>query len=429
VAAGLMAGGAFIQDAPRRVVITGVGVIAANGSEPATFWRTIRDGASAADFLTRFDVANIPSKVGAEVRDFDPEHYMDRKVARRLDRALQFSVAAARQAVRDAGIDFANVDADRCGVAEGTSMSNNEAAWETKDAFLKRGYRAVSVSGVISGAAGAGSGEVAHELGVKGHAVTICSSSASGNDAIGYAFHMVRSEEVDVMIAGGAEAPLIESAWGGLCANRVMTRHCDEPKRAMRPFDKTRDGFVLGEGAGYVILEELSHALGRGAKIYAELVAHGRSCEAYHPLAPHPDGIGYHRAIEKALKMAGIAREEVDYINAHGTATPANDVVETKAIKRFFGEHSRRLSISSTKPITGHLMGGAGALEAVVCALAIDHAVIPPTANLREPDPECDLDYVPLHPRAYPIDVVLNLNSGFGGKNSCMVLRRYPPSR
>jgi len=424
-----MASHAFTQEAPRRVVITGLGMIAANGSEPTSFWQSIRDGASPADILTRFDVSNIPSKVGAEVRDFDPEKYMDRKTARRLDRALQFSISAARQAVTDAGINFADVDADRCGVAEGTSMSNNEAAWETKDAFLKRGYRAVSVSGVISGAAGAGSGEVAHELGVKGHAVTICSSSASGNDAIGYALNMVRSEEVDVMIAGGAEAPLIESAWGGLCANRVMTRHCDDPSRAMRPFDKSRDGFILGEGAGYVILEELSHALGRGAKIYAELAAHGRSCEAYHPLAPHPEGIGYHRAIEKALKMAGIAREEVDYINAHGTATTANDVVETKAIKRFFGDHSRRLSISSTKPVTGHLMGGAGALEAVVCALAIDRAEIPPTANLTDPDPECDLDYVPARARAYPIDVVLNLNSGFGGKNSCMVLRRYSPSR
>jgi 3-oxoacyl-[acyl-carrier-protein] synthase II len=305
-------------------------------------------------------------------------------------------------------------------------MSNNEAAFETQSAFLKRGYRGVSVSGVISGAAGAGSGEVAHELGVRGHAVTICSSSASGNDAIGYALSMVSNEDVDLMIAGGAEAPLIESAWGGLCANHVMTRHTDDPQRAMRPFDKTRDGFVLGEGAGYVVLEELGHALGRGAKIYAELVAHGRSCEAYHPLAPHPEGVGYIRAIEKALKRGGIAPDEVDYINAHGTATPVNDVVETRAIKHFFGKHAVRLSVSSTKPVTGHLMGAAGALETIVCALAIHHATIPMTANLTAPDPECDLDYVARKSRPYPVRIALNLNSGFGGKNACLALRRYP---
>jgi 3-oxoacyl-[acyl-carrier-protein] synthase II len=416
-------------DTQRRVVITGIGIIAANGSNKKAFWESIRDGRSAADFMTRFDVSEIPSKVSAEVRDFQAKDYMDQKASRRLDRALQFSVAAAQLAKKDAGIDFEHMDPDRCGVAEGTSMSNNEAAHATKEAFLTRGYRAVSVAGVISGAAGAGSGEVAHELGVKGHAVTICSSSASGNDAIGYALNMVRGEDVDVMIAGGAEAPIIESAWGGLCANRVMTRNCDNPKTAMRPFDRTRDGFVLGEGAGYVVLEELTHALSRGAHIYAEMVAHGRSCEAFHPLAPHPDGVGYYRAMEKALRQGGIEREEIDYINAHGTATPANDAIETKAIKRFFGEHQYRLSVSSTKPVTGHLMGGAGALETIVCALALHHEVIPMTANLKEPDPECDLDYVAERSRPYPLRVVLNLNSGFGGKNSCMILRRFERAR
>jgi 3-oxoacyl-[acyl-carrier-protein] synthase II len=409
----------------RRVVITGLGVIAPSGSSLDAFWSSVRDGISPARILTRFDVSRIPSKVGVEVEDFEPEDYMDRKTARRLDRCLQFSIAAARLATEDAKVDFRTVDADRCGVAEGTSMSNNESAFSTKEAFLRRGYKGVAISGVICGAAGAGSGEVSHELGVKGHAVTICSSSASGNDAVGYALSMIRSEEVDVMVAGGAEAPLIESAWGGLCASHVMTRHVDEPSLAMRPFDKTRDGFVLGEGAGYLILEELTHALGRGARIYAEVVSHGRSCEAYHPLAPHPDGVGYLRAIEKAMKQGGLAREQVDYINAHGTATVANDVIETRAIKNYFGEHARRLSVSSTKPVTGHLMGAAGALEAVVCALAIARAQIPMTANLNNPDPECDLDYVADKWRPYPLDVVLNLNSGFGGKNSCLILRRF----
>ncbi len=425
MAAGIIAEDHRGDEPRRRVVITGVGVIAANGTNVDTFWESVREGKSAADFLTRFDVSAIPSKVGAEVRDFDPQDYMERKTARRLDRCLQFSVAAARRAMMDAKMDFSTTDPDRCGVAEGTSMSNNEAAFETKDAFLKRGYRAVSVSGIISGAAGAGSGEISHELGIKGHAVTICSSSASGNDAVGYALNMIRNEDVDVMIAGGAEAPLIQSAWGGLCASRVMTRHTDDPKRAMRPFDKARDGFVLGEGAGYVVLEELAHAVGRGAKIYAELVSHGRSCEAYHPLAPHPEGGGYLRAMEKSLKSARISPENVDYINAHGTATTANDAIETKAIKRMFGSYARRIAISSTKPVTGHLMGASGALETVICALAIHHSHIPLTANLTEADPECDLDYVSGSSRPYPIRVALNLNSGFGGKNSCLVLRRY----
>jgi 3-oxoacyl-[acyl-carrier-protein] synthase II len=228
------------------------------------------------------------------------------------------------------------------------------------------------------------------------------------------------------MVAGGAEAPLIESVWGGFCINHVMTRHCDVPSEAMRPFDKTRDGFLLGEGAGFLVLEELTHALSRGAKIYAELIGHGRSCEAYHPLAPHPDGIGYIRAMEKAFRQAGINPTDVDYINAHGTATAANDLVETRAIKKFFGPHAYRLAVSSTKPVTGHLMAGAGALESIVCALALSRSMIPMTMNVHDPAPECDLDYVRERSRPYPIRIALNLNSGFGGKNSCLVLRRYP---
>jgi 3-oxoacyl-[acyl-carrier-protein] synthase II len=278
---------------------------------------------------------------------------------------------------------------------------------------------------MINGAAGGGSGEIAHEIGAKGHAITLSSSSASGNDAMGYALSMIRHEDVDVMVTGGSEAPLIESVWGGFCLNRVMTRFSGTPSEAMRPFDKNRDGFVLGEGAAFVVLEELTHALSRGAKIYAEVLAHGRSCEAYHPLAPHPDGIGYIRAMEKALRVAGIPPEDVDYINAHGTATPANDQAESNGIRTFFGRDAYRIGVSSTKPITGHLMAGAGAVETVVCALAIHHGEMPMTLNHREAGPGCDLDYIPERSRPYPIRVALNLSSGFGGKNSCLVLRRY----
>ena len=350
---------------------------------------------------------------------------MDTKSARRLDRSLQLSVAAARLATDDAGIDFSKVDADRTGVVEGSSLSNNESAWQTKELFLSKGYRAVGMSALINGYAGAGSGEIAQELGVKGHAITCSTTSASGNDAVGYALNMIRSEEVDVMVAGGAEAPLIESVWAIMCLNKAMSRYVDEPTRAMRPFDRTRDGFVLGEGAGYVILEELGHALSRNARIYAEVLAHGRSCEAYHTIAPHPDGIGVRRALEKAIRQAHILPTDIDYINAHATATEANDLAETRGIKAFFGPHAKRLAVTSTKPVTGHCLAAAGALETIVCALALVHQEVPMTLNLQEPGRECDLDYVKGKSRPYPLQCVVNLNSGFGGKHSCLVLAKY----
>ncbi len=413
----------------RRVVITGMGVIAANGLTLEKFWSSVRDGKSAATYLTRFDTTDIPSKVAAQIQDFNPADYMDSKSARRLDRSLQYGVAAARLAADDAKINYSKIDADRSGVIEGTSLSNNVSAYETQDAYLKKGYRGVGVSALINGYSGSGCGEIANELGVKGHAITCSTSSSSGNDAMGYALSMIRHEDVDVMIAGGSEAPFIESVWSIFCLNKVMTRHCDNPATAMRPFDKTRDGFMLGEGSGFVVLEELTHALCRGAKIYAELLAHGRSCEAYHALAPHPEGIGVTRALEKAIRSAGVHPSEVDYINAHGTATAANDVVETRGIKKFFGEFARNVAISSTKPVTGHLMAGAGALETVICALSLYHQEIPMTLNLTDPDPECDLDYVAGKSRPYPVKVAVNLNCGFGGKNSCLVLGRYPPEK
>jgi 3-oxoacyl-[acyl-carrier-protein] synthase II len=417
------------QDQLRRVVITGMGVIAANGQDLDTFWKSIRDGKSAGRFLTRFDCTNIPSKVAAEIMDFDPARYIDPKHAKRLDRSLQYSVSAAHLAAKDAGIDFTKINPDRTGVIEGTSLSNNVSAYETQAAYLKKGYRGVGVSALINGYSGSGCGEIANELGVKGHAITCSTSSSSGNDAMGYALSMIRHEDVDVMIAGGAEAPFIESVWSIFCLNKVMTRHSDDPAGAMRPFDKTRDGFMLGEGAAYVVLEELAHALGRGARIYAEVLSHGRSCEAYHALAQHPDGIGVTRALEKAIGGANIHPSEVDYINAHGTATTSNDVVETRGIQKFFGEYASNIAISSTKPVTGHLMAGAGAIETVICALALCHQEIPMTLNLKDPDEECGLDYVAGKSRPYPLKIAVNLNSGFGGKNSCLVLRRYPPDK
>jgi 3-oxoacyl-[acyl-carrier-protein] synthase II len=413
------------REAPRRVVVTGLGVIAANGQTLDTFWDSIVKGESAGGPLTRFDPGKAPTLVAAEVRHFDPMLYMDAKTARRLDTSHRYGLAAAFLAAKDAKINFAEIDADRVGVVEGTSASSNEMAVKADEGYTAKGYKGVGPFALINGYAGAGSGEIAELLGIKGHAITISSSSASGNDAIGYALTMIHADEADVMIAGGAEAPILPGIWGALCVNRIMTRRNEDPKHAMRPYDKNRDGILLGEGAAYIVMEELTHALSRGARIYCELLGHGRSCEAYHPVAPHPDGIGLKRAMQKGLRAANVDVTQIDYINAHGTATDANDLVETKAIKAIFGSHARQVAVSSTKPVTGHLMGGAGALETIVCALALDREMIPMTANLREAAEDCDLDYVPNQSRPYPVRMAMNINSGFGGKNSCLILKKF----
>ncbi len=413
-------------ESQRRVVVTGLGLIAPNGSDIPTFWESVIAGRSAAGPLTRFPAAGAPVSIACEVRDFAPEKYMEPKNVRRLDRSLQFGIAAAMLATRDSGLDTDSIEPDRIGVVEGTTVANNESAARADEAWRAHGYRGISLSAMINGYSGGGSGEIAIELGIEGHAITLSSGSASGNDVMGYAFSMIRSDETDVMIAGGAEAPILPQVWGGFCKGRVMSTHQGDPREAMKPFDIARSGFVLGEGAAFVVMEELGHALSRGARIYAEVLGQGRACEAYHPVAPEPQGAGVVKAISHALARSGIDPGEVDYINAHGTATEANDIVETRGIIRVFGRHAKRIAISSTKPVTGHLMAAAGAVETVVTALAVHHQIMPPTANLRVPDPECTLDYVPNIARPYPIRVALNLSSGFGGKNACLVIRRWP---
>lgn len=409
----------------RRVVITGMGAITAPAQSLDGLWEALRKGNSGGKVMTRFPVGNAPTTIAAQINDFDPANYMDAKMARRLEHSHRYGIAAAQLARLDANITFADMDADRVGVSEGNTVGGNETSTKSHEGYLRVGYKGVGPFALANGS-GAGSGEIAKELGIRGHSITISSSSASGNDAIGYATSMIRNEEVDVMVAGGSEAPIVPGIWGALCLANVLSRRNESPTTAMRPFDRTRDGVLLGEGSAYLVLEELSFALSRGARIYAEILGHGRSCEAYHPVAPHPDGIGYFRAMQKAFRQAGISPDDVDYINAHGTATEANDLVETKAIKRFFGPAAYRLAVSSTKPVTGHLLGAAGALETVVCALAIHHQEIPFTLNHHEPATECDLDYVRNQSRPYPIRVAANLSSGFGGKNSCLILKRYP---
>jgi 3-oxoacyl-[acyl-carrier-protein] synthase II len=402
-----------------------MGVIAPNGKDLATFWRSIRDGITATAPLTRFDAGHLPSRTAAEVRDFDLSLYTDPKKAHRFDLSIQYGLAAARLALDDASADLVTRNPERIGIIEGTSVSGMESSFKGQTAFEDRGYRGMSPFTLINAYTGGGAGEIALDLGIRGHAASYSSGSASGNDVMGYALRMIRDDEVDVMVAGGTEAPILAPLWGAFCRTRVMSTRNETPATAMRPFDAARDGFVLGEGAAFLVLEELSHALSRGARIYAEIGGHGRACEAYHSVAPHPDGIGMRRAIEKSLHDSGAITSDVNYINAHGTATAANDTVEIKAIKGHFGSHARRLAVSSTKGVTGHLLAAAGALESVVTALAIHHQMIPQTTNLIAPDAENDLDMVIGESRPYPIEVALNLSSGFGGKNSCLVVKRY----
>lgn len=409
----------------RRAVITGLGVVAPNGNDVETFWSGIRDGVSSAGLVTRFDTSRLPNKVASEVKNFDFGLYADAKKARRFDLSIQYGIYAAAQAAEDAGIRGKSFDPDRIGVVEASSVSGMESTFKGQTAFEDKGYRSMSPFTLLNAYAGGGSGEIALELGIQGHALTYSSSSASGSDVMGYALSMIRNDEVDIMVAGGSEAPLLAPLWGAFCLTKVMTMRNDNPATAMRPFDKSRDGFVLGEGAAFVVVEELTHALSRGAKIYAEILGHGRSCEAHHSVSPHPEGLGMVRAIEKALRSARLSTNQVDYINAHGTATDLNDPVETRAIKKALGSHARRIAVSSTKPVTGHALAASGAMETVVCALALARQTIPLTLNFDQPAPDCDLDYVGGKSRPYPIKIALNLNVGFGGKNSCLVMGSY----
>ncbi|MBC8001298.1 MAG: beta-ketoacyl-[acyl-carrier-protein] synthase family protein, partial [Opitutaceae bacterium] len=378
----------------RRVVITGIGVIAPNGNDLETFWESLCAGRSGAARVTRFNVADLPVKCAAEVKNFNIDDYLKGSKAGRYDLTIQFGVAAASNAIKDSRLDFDSLDPDRLGVVEGTTISGAESIIKAHTSFLeKKNFRSVHPYNVVAGYCGEGSSTIALHLGLRGMAVTYCSGCASGNDAIGYGMSMVQQDEVDVMVAGGAEE-IVEMLHVGFCRLKAMTEIDCDPTEAMRPFDRSRDGFVLGEGAAFVVLEELSHALSRGARIYAEVVGHGRSNEAFHATDPHPSGTGFVRAMEKALRKARMHPSEIDYINAHGSATALNDPIETQAIKRIFGEHVRGVAVSATKPVTGHLMGASGAVETVVCALALHHQEIPPTINLRNPDSDCDLDYV-----------------------------------
>lgn len=410
---------------PRRVVITGIGVITPIGIGKEAFWEGLafaRSGVTRVDDI--IDLTNIPVKIGAYIREFDPLQFMDKKRARRLGRASQLALAAAKLALEDGRLDLEREDRDRIGVIVGTGIGNIEALTENYDLFIQRGPSRVSPFFVPMFMPNAAAGEISIEWGLRGPTYGAVSACASSNHAIGLAADAIRYGYADVMICGGTESVMHPLAFAGFDQLGALSRRNDAPEKASRPFDRDRDGFVLGEGAGILILESLEHAQARRAYIYAELAGFGMSADAEHITAPDEQGEGARKAMQMALERAGVCPEEVDYINAHGTATPLGDISETRAIKRLFGAHAYTLAVSSTKSQIGHLLGAAGAVEAIATLMALDRGLLPPTINLDNPDPECDLDYVPNKARPAKVKIALSNSLGFGGHNSAIVLRR-----
>ena len=409
----------------RRVVVTGLGVISPVGNDVPTMWESLVNGRSGVDYITRFDTSELATKFGAEVKDFDPKEYFGHREARRLDRFTQFAVVAAREALEDSGLEVNEDNTWRIGVVIGSGVGGIGTIIEQVRVMDRRGPRRVSPFMIPMMLPDTAPGVVAITFGLRGPNMSVVSACATGTNAIGEAAAMVRRGAVDAMLCGGAEAGLLPIAIAGMNVMGALSTRNDDPQRACRPFDATRDGFVMGEGAAVLVLESLEHAQQRGAHIYAEVIGYGATADAFHITAPDEEGTGAAMAIRMALEDAGIAPEEVDYINAHGTGTVLNDKSETKAIKKALGEHAYRVAISSTKSMTGHLLGAAGALEAVACCLALEHGIIPPTINYEHPDPECDLDYVPNVARRAPLRTVMSNSFGFGGHNACLIFRKF----
>ncbi len=408
-----------------RVVVTGLGVIAPVGIGKDEFWKALVAGKSGVRPISRFDPALFPCRIAAEVPDFRPEEFMEKKEARRMDRFAQFAVAAARLAVADAGLALEKMDPGRVGVVLGSGIGGITTLEEQMKVLTEKGPGKVSPFFVPMMIGNMAAGQVALALGPKGPSYTVVTACASGTDAVGEGLRLIQRGEAEVVLAGGTEAPITPIAIAGFCAMRAMSTRNEEPERASRPFDKERDGFVIGEGAGVLVLENLTHALERGARIYCEVAGYGATTDAYHITAPDPTGTGASEAIRRALADAGVAPEEVGYINAHGTSTELNDRVETLAIKSVFGERAYQIPVSSIKSMIGHLMGAAGAVELVATALAIATETLPPTINYEHPDPDCDLDYIPNTARKARVEVALSNSFGFGGHNAVVALRRF----
>jgi beta-ketoacyl-acyl-carrier-protein synthase II len=407
-----------------RVVITGLGAVTPLGNSVATTWENVIAGKSGIGKLTRVDASQFPAVVAAELKDFDPANFMDKKEARKMDRFTQYAVASALMAVEDAKLEINDTNAARVGVWIGSGIGGMETYEQQFTIFQEKGYRRVSPFFVPMLIPDMASGQVSITLGAKGINSCTVTACASGANSIGDAFKVIERGDADVMVTGGCEAPITNMSLAGFSAAKALSTNPD-PATASRPFDLNRDGFVMGEGAGIIILESLEHAKQRGAKIYAEIVGYGATGDAYHITAPAPEGEGGVRAMRMALKDAGINPEDVDYMNAHGTSTHYNDKYETLAIKQVFQEHANKLAVSSTKSMTGHLLGAAGAVEAILSIKAIEDGIIPPTINYETPDPECDLDYVPNEARKQEVRTVLSNSLGFGGHNATLVFTKY----
>ncbi len=411
----------------RRVVVTGIGVISPVGLTVSEMWEALISGKSGIDYISHFDPAPFETKFAAEVKGFDPIMYVSQKEAHRMDRFTQLAVAASLQAVEAAGLKIDDSNAEETGVFIGSSVCGLLKVSEQFKILSEAGPRRISPILAPTMTGDAPPVQVSLLLGAKGPNYSLSSACSSSSDSIGHAYETIRHGEAKVVIAGGTEAPIMPICVAAFNAARALSTKNDKPQNACRPFDAERDGFVLGEGAAIIVLEDLGYALERGAPILAEIIGYSATSDAFHITQPSPNGVGAAKALSLALKRAGISPNEVDYINAHGTATQLNDKTETQAIKNVFGEWAYRIPISASKSMTGHLIGAAGAIEAVISILTINHGVIPPTVNLTHPDPECDLDYVPNKARSAKVTTAISNSFGFGGHNSVLIFRRYSP--
>jgi len=405
--------------------VTGLGLVTACGNDVPTTWEALMRGANGADYIKKFDTENFPVTFACEVKDFDAENFLERKEARRMGAFTHFAIAASDEAMADSGLVVDDSNAEMVGTYISSGIGDFWAIEREHEKLLNSGPGRVSPFFIVSAIVNLAAGNVSIRHGAKGPNSATATACSAGAHAIGDSFRIIERGDADVMICGGAESAITPMSVAGFASMRALSTRNDEPGRASRPFDAERDGFVIGEGAGIMILEELEHAKARGAKIYAEIVGYGMTSDAFHVTMPDETGSGAIRVMRKAMKDAGVEPEQIGYINAHGTSTPYNDKFETLAIKQAFGEHAFRLAVSSTKSMTGHALGAAGGIEAVFSTLAIQHDMLPPTINLENPDPDCDLDYVPNEAREARVDYVLSNSFGFGGTNACLIFKRF----
>lgn len=409
-----------------RVVVTGLGVISPLGNDIASFWQAMKDGKSGIGMLSNFDASSFDSRIAGEVKIFEPSLYgISMKDTKRMDRFVQFAVASTKQALLDSGIDLGKTDLNRIGVVVGSGIGGLDIIEKEHNVFLQKGAARLSPFLIPMLIVNQAAGQVGITFGLKGPNTCVATACASGSHAIGDAFRILERGDADVMVAGGTESCIVPTGVGGFCALKALSTRNNEPQKASRPFERDRDGFIMAEGCGIVVLETLEHAKKRNAHIYAEMSGYGSSCDAYHMTAPDPVGDGAARAMTLALKDAKLNNGQVNYINAHGTSTKLNDKIETLAIKRALGNHAKEVMISSTKSMTGHLLGAAGGVEFIVCCLSIKDSVVPPTINYDHPDPECDLDYVPNTARCAKVDICMSNSLGFGGHNATLIVKRF----